>query len=96
MPRADDLTTFMCQLYRNSGILNLLEPCPGLYRECFTFTLPVGATYIRHKLKIHVYYSQNTEVHVDHCAQLFTKKATRQKVVAVAKQFTDLQYRVYQ
>jgi len=30
MRRANKLTTFMCQLYRNSGILNLPKPCPGL------------------------------------------------------------------
>jgi hypothetical protein len=79
----------MCQLYRNSGILNLLEPCPGLYRDCFTFTLPV-AIYRRHKPKIHVYSSQNIRTHVDHSAQLFTKKETEEKVAAVAKQLTGL------
>jgi hypothetical protein len=35
--RADNLTTFMCHLSRNSGSLNLLESsaCPGVYRNCF-------------------------------------------------------------
>jgi hypothetical protein len=35
--RADNLTTFMCHLSRNSGGLNLLEPlaCHGMYRKCF-------------------------------------------------------------
>jgi len=44
MCRANNLATFMCQLYRNSGILNLLEPCSGLYRDCFTFTVCVFCT----------------------------------------------------
>jgi hypothetical protein len=76
MRRANNLATCMCQLYRSSGILNHLEPCPGLYRDCFTFTLPVEAIYRRHKPKIHVYSSQNVRAHVDQSAQLFTKKAT--------------------
>ena len=36
MPRADNLTTFMCRLSRNSVILKILEPLGriiGLYRD---------------------------------------------------------------
>ena len=35
MPKADNLTTFMCRL---SGNLGASTSCPGLYREGFTFT----------------------------------------------------------
>jgi hypothetical protein len=31
--RAENLATFMCQLSRNSEILNLLRVCPGLYMD---------------------------------------------------------------
>ena len=40
MRKADDLTTFACRLSRNPGSLNLLEHCPGLYMDSFTFYKP--------------------------------------------------------
>ena len=38
MGRADNLTTFLCQLSRYFGSLNLLERPKGLYRYSFTLT----------------------------------------------------------
>jgi len=63
MPRANNLATFMCQLYRNSGNLNLLEPCPGLYtdflplhyqRELHTEDTNRKYTYILHRIFEHM------------------------------------------
>jgi len=48
VPRADELTSFMCRLSRNSESLNSWSQraCSGIYRKCFTL-----ATVIKLKAK---------------------------------------------
>jgi hypothetical protein len=53
--RVENLTTSTCQLSRNSGSLNLLEPlraCPDLYMDSFTFNLGLAGTSKRNNTRI--------------------------------------------